>query len=178
MIYGWWIVIAILINISLLGPAAVALANIFQTSVAIEFAISNSAFAIDNVIVLGIGIFVSSIVSHFNKTYLMGIISSIIGLVGYSISQKIYMSKSFHYLLAKVKPLLTDSLFPTKEYSNAYGYGQSAQQLGMVIVSSAVAGTVDVSGVYNTAWIVMAILGVVGGASWLVAITNSKNYVK
>ena len=48
----------------------------------------------------------------------------------------------------------------------------------MVIVSSAVAGTVDVSGVYNTAWIVMAILGVVGGASWLVAITNSKNYVK
>lgn len=48
----------------------------------------------------------------------------------------------------------------------------------MVIVSSAVAGTVDVSEVYNTAWIVMAILGVVGGASWLVAITNSKNHVK
>ena len=93
MIYGWWIVIAILINISLLGPAAVALTNIFQTSVAIEFAISNSALAINNVIVLGIGIFVSSIVSknlsgsHFNKTYLMGIISSIIGLVSYSISQ-------------------------------------------------------------------------------------------
>lgn len=184
MIYGWWIVIAILINISLLGPATVALANIFQTSVATELGISNSAFAINKVIVQGIGIFVSSIVSknlsgsHFNKTYLMGIISSIIGLVGYSISQKIYMSKSFHYLLAKVKPLLTDSLFPTKEYSNAYGYGQSAQQLGMVIVSSAVAGIVDLCGGYNTARIVMAILGVVGGASWLVAITNSKNYVK
>ena len=80
MIYGWWLVIAIL-------------TNIFQTSVAIEFAISNSALAINNVIVLGIGIFVSSIVSknlsgsHFNKTYLMGIISSIIGLVSYSISQ-------------------------------------------------------------------------------------------
>lgn len=44
----------------------------------------------------------------------------------------------------------------------------------MAIGSLAVAGTVDVSGVYNTAWIVMAILGVVGGASWLVAITNSK----
>ena len=63
MIYGWWIVIAILINISLLGPAAVALANIFQTSVAIEFAINNSALAINNVIVLGIGIFVLTIVS-------------------------------------------------------------------------------------------------------------------
>ncbi len=80
MFYGWWLVIAIL-------------TNIFQTSVAIEFAISNSALAINNVIVLGIGIFVSSIVSknlsgsHFNKTYLMGIISSIIGLVSYSISQ-------------------------------------------------------------------------------------------
>ena len=104
----------------------------------------------------------------------MGIISSIIGLVGYSISQKNYMSKSFHYLLAKVKPLLTDSLFPAKEYSNAYGYGQSAQQLGMAIGSLAVAGIVDVSGGCNTARIVMAILGVVGGASWLVAITNSK----
>ncbi|MFL2131361.1 hypothetical protein [Ruoffia sp. FAM 26254] len=44
----------------------------------------------------------------------------------------------------------------------------------MAIVSSAVAGIVDVSGGCNTAWIVMAILGVVGGASWLVAITNSK----
>src|SRR5699024_662451 len=93
MIYGWWIVIAILINISLLGPAAVALANIFQTSVAIKFAISNSALAINKVIVQGIGIFVSSIVlknlsgPHFNKTYLMGITSSIIGLVSYSISQ-------------------------------------------------------------------------------------------
>lgn len=63
MIYGWWIVIAILINISLLGPAAVALANIFQTSVAIELAINNSALAINNVIVLGIGIFVLTIVS-------------------------------------------------------------------------------------------------------------------
>ena len=63
MIYGWWIVIAILINISLLGPDAVALANIFQTSVAIKFAISNSALAINNVIVLGIGIFVLTIVS-------------------------------------------------------------------------------------------------------------------
>lgn len=63
MIYGWWIVIAILINISLLGPASVALANIFQTSVAIELAINNSALAINNVIVLGIGIFVLTIVS-------------------------------------------------------------------------------------------------------------------
>lgn len=45
----------------------------------------------------------------------------------------------------------------------------------MVIVSSAVAGIVDLCGGYNTASIVMAILGVVGGASWLVAITNSKN---
>jgi hypothetical protein len=47
-----------------------------------------------------------------------------------------------------------------------------------VIVSSAVAGIVDLCGGYNTSRIVMGILGVVGGASWLVAITNFKNYVK
>ena len=57
----------------------------------------------------------------------MSIISSIIGLEGDNISQNFYMSKAFPCLLAKVKPLLTDSLFLAKEYSNAYGYGQSAQ---------------------------------------------------
>lgn len=97
MFYGWWIVIAILINLSFLGPAAVALANLFQTSVTTEFGISNSAFAINNMIVLGIGMFISPIVSkllsewNFKKTYMTGIVAYIIGLVGYSISQNIYM---------------------------------------------------------------------------------------
>ena len=48
----------------------------------------------------------------------------------------------------------------------------------MAIISLAVAGITYVSGGYNTAEIVIAMLGVVGGASWLVAITDSKNYVK
>lgn len=97
MFYGWWVVIGILANLSFLGPAAVALANLFQTPVTTEFGISNSAFAINNMIVLGVGMFISPMVSklltgeHFKKTYMVGVISYIIGLVGYSVSQNIYM---------------------------------------------------------------------------------------
>lgn len=409
MFYGWWIVIAILTNVALLGPAAVALANLFQTAVTTEFGITNSAFAINNMIVLGIGIFISPIVSkylagpHFKKTYLMGIASYIIGLVGYSISQNIYMFYFFSlfigigfitstmipasllinnwfvekrglalsialsglgvggfvlspvitilitniqwrmtyliyaitiavvvipitifllkfkpediglqalgaeeansktnsgenvndgkvslsvkdsktklffialiggsliiglvnngglgqfppsitiqhgpvfssiivslysivgiagklilgqvtdkygvrvsviyttigiaiayslmmfsdvqlnvYLMAiffgisnanatVLAPLLTNSIFPAKEYSGAFGFVQSGQQLGMAIGSLAVAGIADASGGYTASWLVMAILGLAGGLSWLVAISNSKKYVK
>lgn len=116
MFYGWWIVIGIVINLALLGPAAVAIANLFQTSVTTDFEISNSAFAINNVLVLGIGMFISPIVSRllsgdkFKMTYLAGAIAYIVGLVGYSFSPNIYVFYFFSLILGA--GFITSSIIP------------------------------------------------------------------
>lgn len=105
MFYGWWIVIGILVNLSFFGPIAVALANLFQRPVTEEFGITNSAFAINNMLVLGVGVFIAPTVSkllsgeHFKKVFLAGIALFFIGLLGYSVSQNIYMFYFFSILL-------------------------------------------------------------------------------
>lgn len=49
--YGWWVVVGSAIMLAVLGPAAVAVANIYQAPVVAEFGISNSQFAISNSLV-------------------------------------------------------------------------------------------------------------------------------
>lgn len=61
--YGWWVVLGSAILLALLGPATVAVANIYQTSVVAEFGIANSQFALSNSIVLGMGIFFSPFIA-------------------------------------------------------------------------------------------------------------------
>ena len=63
MFYGWWIVIGSAILLAVLGPAAVAVANIYQTPIVTQYGITNSQFAISNSLVLGVGVFLSPIVS-------------------------------------------------------------------------------------------------------------------
>ncbi|MFL2100244.1 hypothetical protein [Desemzia sp. FAM 23989] len=84
--YGWWIVLGSAVILAVLGPASVAVANIFQTPVTAEFgisnsqfAISNSQFAISNSLVLGVEIFLSPYISqklagkNFRLVFLIGI---------------------------------------------------------------------------------------------------------
>ncbi len=63
MFYGWWIVLGATIILAVLGPATVAVANIYQAPIVAEFGITNSQFAISNSLVLGVGIFLSPFVS-------------------------------------------------------------------------------------------------------------------
>ena len=78
--YGWWVVVGSAIMLAVLGPAAVAVANIYQAPVVAEFGISNSQFAISNSLVLGVGRFLSPFVSKrlstgkFKRNYNISII--------------------------------------------------------------------------------------------------------
>lgn len=61
--YGWWVVLGSAILLAVLGPAAVAVANIHQTPIVAQYGITNSQFAISNSLLLEVGIFLSPFVS-------------------------------------------------------------------------------------------------------------------
>lgn len=95
--YGWWIVLGSAIILAVLGPASVAVANIFQPPVTAEFGISNSQFAISNSLVLGVGIFLSPYISqklaskNFRLVFLIGLIVYVIAYTGYGLAPNIYV---------------------------------------------------------------------------------------
>jgi len=95
--YGWWIVLGTAILLAILGPASVAVANLFQNSVVESFGIANSQFALVNAIVLGVGIFISPFVTqmlsgkHFKKFFTIAIIVYSLAYVGYGFATNISM---------------------------------------------------------------------------------------
>lgn len=99
--YGWWVVAGSAIILAVLGPAAVAVANIYQGPIVAEFGITNSQFAISNSLVLGVGIFLSPFVSkrlisgNFKRTYIISLIIYALAYMGYSFTSNIY---SFYIL--------------------------------------------------------------------------------
>lgn len=96
--YGWWIVLGSAIMLGVALPAAVAVANLYQAPVTESFNIPNSMFAIVNTIVLGVGIFLSPVVSqmlskpgNFKKVMTVGIIIYGLGYMGYGIAPNIWV---------------------------------------------------------------------------------------
>lgn len=95
--YGWWVVVGSAIMLAVLGPAAVAVANIYQAPVVAEFGISNSQFAISNSLVLGVGIFLSPFVSkrlstgNFKRTYIISFIIYALAYIGFGFATTIYV---------------------------------------------------------------------------------------
>lgn len=92
MFYGWWIVIGSAILLAVLGPAAVAVANIYQTPIVAQYGITNSQFAISNSLVLGVGGFLSPIVSkqlsgdYFKRYYIINLIIYAVAYVVYGLT--------------------------------------------------------------------------------------------
>lgn len=95
--YGWWIVVGTAIMLSVLGPAAVGVANVYQASVTSEFGITNSQFAISNSFVLGVGIFLSPFVSqrlasgNFKRNYLISLVIYALAYMGYGFAPNIWV---------------------------------------------------------------------------------------
>lgn len=95
--YGWWIVLGSAIILAMLGPAPVAIANIFQTPITEAFNITNSQFAISNSLVLGVGIFLSPFVSrqltegNFKRNYAINLFIYAIAYIAYGFSTNIYI---------------------------------------------------------------------------------------
>ncbi|MER2226211.1 MAG: MFS transporter [Carnobacterium sp.] len=95
--YGWWIVLGAAIVLAVMGPASVAVANLFQLPVTEEFGISNSQFAISNSLVLGVGIFLSPIISkklatgNFRLIYSIAVIVYALAYMGFGFAPNIYV---------------------------------------------------------------------------------------
>lgn len=102
--YGWKNVFWLVIVVGIFGPASVAVANLFQPHVTEAFGVGNTAFAVSNILMLGVGIFLSPIIStkyaegNFKKIYLTGTIVYAIGLIGLGFSPNIWV----FYLMALV----------------------------------------------------------------------------
>lgn len=103
--YGWWIVVASAIILAIAGPASVAVANVYQSSVIADFGISASQFAIVNSIVLGTGIFVAPVMSQkyatgdFRRIYLFAIILYGVSYGLYSIAPNIIVFYLISFLV-------------------------------------------------------------------------------
>lgn len=90
--YGWWVVLGSAILLAVLGPAAVAVANIYQTPIVAQYGITNSQFAISNSLLLEVGIFLSPFVSkrlsgeNFKRNYIISLIIYALAYVGYGLT--------------------------------------------------------------------------------------------
>ena len=90
--YGWWVVVGTALLLAVLGPAAVAVANIYQSPIVTQYGITNSQFAISNSLVLGVGVFLSPLVSkrlsgdNFKRNYIIGLIIYALAYVGYGLT--------------------------------------------------------------------------------------------
>ena len=73
-------------------------------------------------------------------------------------------------------PLVTSAIYSTEQYSTAYGYVNSGLQFGMTVGSLLAAGIADLTGTYTVSWIVITILSIGTGLSWVGAYKNSKKY--
>lgn len=95
--YGWWIVLGAAVILAVMGPASVAVANLYQPSVVAEFGIGNSQFAIVNTIVLGVGVVLAPYVSNlfskgnFKKVYTIAIVLYAVAYFLYGLASNIYI---------------------------------------------------------------------------------------
>lgn len=97
MFYGWWVVIGSAIMLAVLGPAAVAVANIYQAPIVAEYGLTNSQFAISNSLVLGVGIFISPFITrqftsgHFKRMFIISLFIYAFAYIAYGFMEKLYV---------------------------------------------------------------------------------------
>lgn len=73
-------------------------------------------------------------------------------------------------------PLMTSSIFSNESYGEAYGYVQSAFQVGMSLGSLVAASLADLTGSYTVSWIVMTAVSILTLVSWASAYKMSHKY--
>lgn len=73
-------------------------------------------------------------------------------------------------------PLITSAVYGTEKYGEAYGIANSFTQIGLTFGSLMVASIYDISGSYQTAWILLLVLTAVTLAGWIGSVVMSKKY--
>lgn len=94
--YGWWIILGCIIITSTMVPLVMSLSNKFLIQVTKEMGISRSSFTLANTILLGLGIFLSPIVSkklakgNMRKIQSISILGFLIAYGSYSFAKNVY----------------------------------------------------------------------------------------
>ncbi len=138
-----------------------------------------------------------SILGMFGKLLLgwindkFGIIQSIVfGCIAFGLtflfmlfSQNVYMAYIAAIFLGigmgvgnVIPPLVTSAIVGADKYSEAYGYVNSAIQIGLSFGSLLVASIFDKTGSYRTAWIIMIGLTAVTMFGWIISYNRSLKY--
>lgn len=73
-------------------------------------------------------------------------------------------------------PLVTASIYNTKQYGEVYGYVSSATQIGMSLGSLVVASIFDLTGSYTLGWIILFTFTLTTMVSWIGAYKLSRKY--
>lgn len=144
--YGWWIVLGAAIVLAVMGPASVAVANLFQTPVTEEFGISNSQFAISNSFVLGVGIFLSPYISqklakgNFKLVYAIGVIVYALAYMGFGLAPNIYV----FYLLSLLVGFgyMTTTIIPVSMLINNWFVAKRGLALSLALSGLGIGGVV------------------------------------
>lgn len=146
LFYGWWIVVASAILLAVLGPASVALANLFQTPVTEEFGITNSQFALSNSIVLGVGIFLSPYISQqlstdrFKMVYSIGVLAYGLGFIGFGFSPNIYLFYVFSLFVGF--GFMSTTIMPVSMLINNWFTEKRGLALSLALAGLGVGGTI------------------------------------
>lgn len=175
MFYGWWIVIGSAIMLAVMGPASVAVANLYQASVTASFNIPISMFALVNTLVLGTGIFLAPFVSqqlskkgNYKRFLTIGIIIYALAYMGYGLAPNIYMFYvlslfvGFGYLATTVIPssIIVSNWF-IKKRGTAISLALTGLGIGGVIFSQLLTVLIENMGWRQTYLIYGAIMLVV-----------------
>lgn len=75
-------------------------------------------------------------------------------------------------------PLITAAIYGHEKYGEAYGFVNSATQVGLATGSLLVAQVFDMTGSYQPAWILLLVLTIATLISWIFAYANSRKYCK
>lgn len=75
-------------------------------------------------------------------------------------------------------PLVTTAVFGIKNYPEAYGLINSTVTIGMAVGSVFVASILDLTGSYQTAWVLMAVFSALTLFGWVSAYLGSRKYFK
>lgn len=138
-----------------------------------------------------------SLIGIFGKLFLgwindkFGIVaSSFVGCITFGLSficilfgEHAYMLYAMAFLFGMgnaigtvLPPLVTSSIFGSEKYGEAYGIVNSATQIGLSVGSLFVASIYDISGSYNTAWIILFVLTIVTLFGWVSSYIMSRKY--
>jgi MFS family permease len=144
--YGWWVVLGSAILLAVLGPAAVAVANIYQAPIVADFGITNSQFALSNSLVLGVGIFLSPFISkqftsgNFKRTYMVSLLIYAFAYIAYGFTTNIYLFYGLSLLVGY--GYVSTTIIPVSILINNWFINKRGLALSLALTDLGVGGVV------------------------------------